>query len=910
MDRNTNVEELPEGALQNVSFERISIRNSALKTIHPSALLSSAETLSVLEIFSGHMENFPFDVLPRLTKLRALILPLNRFASVPPLQSGSLEELLLVSNKIMRLEKDGWATPKLRKLVLDGNPFSEFPSDVINGLERLEEFACAECNLGPNIPSGFINFRSESLKVVNLAWNKIVRSEPGAITARPLPPSSGLMKNFKVFTSIRTMTEHLCMTPNTDVDLQHNNIATFTKESFQSILQVYGILNVNSFSPEGGNPAGNTIPCDCHAEWLTNDRLSKSIGGKCRNGIEFHKFSWDELECLQPRPYSCVQIGLFPLCNPVILSKVEGCRYQELCCQPNFPSIATTTTPRPTVLGPSGCEEPPALQNGFMLTSCSDIFSSNASEGAAERSNTQCIEEGKYAVGSITEHDDRYVLRGSRFRTCAESGKWTGNVPFCERVPPIMKDCCECADSIAYDCGLTPRPAVGTGNETEKEVFAEGETVPGSWPWTAALKTRDGEFVCGGTLVNGHSVLTAAHCVYMYVGYHSPFVTVLNMLLEERYLRSDDTLEDPDSFYVSLGDHDRLGPEAGQLDVKIGQIVIHPAFDIDTHRYDLAVVLLDDPASYLNYINIRGLKVGPLPRKEKMTIVHIFPPDICSKVIGSLYDEETMICASSREGRVCNVSSPVAFWLGSFLPRMSSVDRNEGPNSSGRRRSGAGNDNQIHSTSTGRANGGLSTCGRKGRRVLEIPSFYFGRSDVVGERELRSENPVWIRPSFGENPAEFYVSLGDHERLEPEECQLDRRIEEFIIHPDFVSDTYQNDVALIRLAEEVPVCKCPNIRPICLPEDEEPFDKEDQGDGGAGLVTVLRDVQYQCTMPKECYVEFEGDCRKCIYTLVGVTSWAIRGCDPEIPSGYARLTGRTMDWIREKTEDTKYCKAT
>ncbi|CAG0887841.1 unnamed protein product [Darwinula stevensoni] len=358
----------------------------------------------------------------------------------------------------------------------------------------------------------------------------------------------------------------------------------------------------------------------------------------------------------------------------------------------------------------------------------------NASEGADERSNTQCIKEGKYAVGSITEHrcDDHYVLRGSRFRTCAESGKWTGNVPFCERAPPIMKDC--------Y-CGLTPRPAVGTGNETEKEVLAEGETVPGSWPWTAALKTRDGEFVCGG-----------------------PSSTV--------------TPEDPDSFYVSLGDHDRLRPEAGQLDVKIGQIVIHPAFDIDTHRYDLAVVLLDDPAPFLNYPNIRpiclpkadehfdetiregvvvgwglpqrgGLKVGPLPRKERMTIVHIFPPEICSKVIGSLYDEETMICASSREGRVCNVSSPGAFWLGSFLPRMSSVDRNEGPNSSGRRRSGAGNDNQIHSTSTGRANEGAGTCGRKRRSVLEIPGVYFGRSDVVGERELRSENPVWIRPSFG-----------------------------------------------------------------------------------------------------------------------------------------------------------------
>ncbi|CAG0903915.1 unnamed protein product, partial [Darwinula stevensoni] len=186
MDKNPNVEEIQEDAFASVSFERINIRNSALRTIHPSALLASAETLFMLEIFSSRMESFPFYILPQLTSLKALILPLNRFASVPPLQSGSLEELYLMWNKILRFEKDGWATPKLKKLILDGNPFSEFPSDVIKGLERLEEFSCADCNLGPSLPSGLLNFRSETLKVVNLAWNKIVRLEPGAITGRIL----------------------------------------------------------------------------------------------------------------------------------------------------------------------------------------------------------------------------------------------------------------------------------------------------------------------------------------------------------------------------------------------------------------------------------------------------------------------------------------------------------------------------------------------------------------------------------------------------------------------------------------------------------------------------------------------------------------------------------------------------
>ncbi|CAG0892914.1 unnamed protein product [Darwinula stevensoni] len=211
------------------------------------------------------------------------------------------------------------------------------------------------------------------------------------------------------------------------------------------------------------------------------------------------------------------------------------------------------------------------------------------------------------------------------------------------------------------DCGQTPCPSIRMENETDQTLISAGralreaEESAGFWPWNAGLKTKDGEFVCGGTLINSQIILTAAHCV---------------------------DKENPDSFYVSLGDYDRLQPEIFQLDMKIRSIFIHPFFNISSYHYDLAIIILNDTVPFLEYPNIRpiclpgsdylddtiregvvvgwglrhrgGLRTGPLLRWEKMTSVNILPPDICSKLIGPFYHKETMICALEREGRICN----------------------------------------------------------------------------------------------------------------------------------------------------------------------------------------------------------------------------------------------------------------
>ena len=56
----------------------------------------------------------------------------------------------------------------------------------------------------------------------------------------------------------------------------------------------------------------------------------------------------------------------------------------------------------------------------------------------------------------------------------------------------------------------------------------------------------------------------------------------------------------------------------------------------------------------------------------------------------------------------------------------------------------------------------------------------------------------------------------DTERLH----HVDRRILDIVKHPSYVHRTYENDLALLRLAEPI-VEYSSHIRPICLPQQNE-----------------------------------------------------------------------------------------
>ena len=116
MRNNSIVTDLPEGVFGDVSFELFILERVEMITVHPSIILQSKERLQNLTI-GGGLEEFPWEVLPQLTRLYYLNLGGNSLTALPPLQSPTLEYLILGNNFIDALEA-GWSTPNLLQMLL------------------------------------------------------------------------------------------------------------------------------------------------------------------------------------------------------------------------------------------------------------------------------------------------------------------------------------------------------------------------------------------------------------------------------------------------------------------------------------------------------------------------------------------------------------------------------------------------------------------------------------------------------------------------------------------------------------------------------------------------------------------------------------------------------------------------
>ncbi|CAG0887972.1 unnamed protein product [Darwinula stevensoni] len=317
---NAEVQELPEGVFRDLSFQDIWVNYTALRRIHPSALLPSKDSLETVSIRFSDLESFPFNILPQFSRLKELSLWNNSLTSVPAIQSDSLEILNLPYNNLANVGGPGWATPNLRELYLSYNPTMKFPTEVIRTLGSLEKFWCSGCNLGPVLRSGLMDFRSSALRQVWLKENGISKLERAAMTG---------------------------LTPDTTVILSWNRFRVLDESIIRPMLEVMsegeGCLYLET----------NPVKCDCGLTWLAfSYDLLRNYKGTCEDGTDFKNLEqMPSVKNCRTCPYDCVSGPPQSHCKAgeIFPTKENKCITEEACGKLVIPRNTTPRTARPRV---------------------------------------------------------------------------------------------------------------------------------------------------------------------------------------------------------------------------------------------------------------------------------------------------------------------------------------------------------------------------------------------------------------------------------------------------------------------------------------------------------------------------------------------------------------------------------
>ena len=111
--------------------------------------------------------------------------------------------------------------------------------------------------------------------------------------------------------------------------------------------------------------------------------------------------------------------------------------------------------------------------------------------------------------------------------------------------------------------------------------------------------------------------------------------------------------------------------------------------------------------------------------------------------------------------------------------------------------------------------------------ITYTSGFFFCGGTVITSEWVVTASHCMFRNSDGTNPlaeAEIRVVLGDHDKTSTTENTIPRivrQVSQIITHPTYAASTSNNDIALLRLSEEVDLN---TYTPSCMPATSDNFE--------------------------------------------------------------------------------------
>uniref|UniRef100_H3AI72 Peptidase S1 domain-containing protein n=1 Tax=Latimeria chalumnae TaxID=7897 RepID=H3AI72_LATCH len=205
---------------------------------------------------------------------------------------------------------------------------------------------------------------------------------------------------------------------------------------------------------------------------------------------------------------------------------------------------------------------------------------------------------------------------------------------------------------LCTDCGKPLR--------TSSRIVGGSPSLLGEWPWQVSLRWQ-GNHVCGGSIISGQWILSAAHCFLLSCSSLTE-ISVCSIRLQI-IVCSRNGKEDSNKWTVHAGSIYKSGLPLEQYSVQ--KIYTNTRYSYVTYDYDIALV-----KSSKSIIFSERIQPVCLPRFGQ-----IFSPMIDCWITGWGYTVEGgPVSAILREARVQLITrrdcNRISFYYGSITPRM------------------------------------------------------------------------------------------------------------------------------------------------------------------------------------------------------------------------------------------------